>query len=334
VALNFPNSPGIGSVYTDSVSGFSYEWDGTVWKSYSLASSSQIKILDDISGSFNGIGKTFAITSNSVAISPPSPQSLIINLGGVVQDPTDDYSVSGSNIIFSDAPTSGLTFSGVSLGFAVPITTILDGTTTQGSLNVVGLLSAANLIVSGVSTFTNGPVLIGSGTSTGTESQSLQVTGGAYVSGNLGIGTTNSTYKLQVKGQTLLGGNSADAYLAIYDDNGGSNISFEAYNLANTVKKDITLNSYGGNVGIGTTNPTQALHVVGDTLITGIATASGGFNIGIQSAGTNVTTGVITAINFVGTGNTFQYNAGTKTVSVSISGGGGGFSIRNYILSI
>ena len=58
--------------------------------------------------------------------------------------------------------------------------------------------------------------------------------------------------------------------------------------------------------------------------VTGIVSASGGFNIGIQSGGTNITTGVITAINFVGTGNTFQYNAGTKTVDVSISGGSGG----------
>jgi len=52
----------------------------------------------------------------------------------------------------------------------------------------------------------NGPVLIGSGTSTGTESQTLQVTGGAYVSGNLGIGTTNPTHKLHVVGDARITG--------------------------------------------------------------------------------------------------------------------------------
>jgi len=58
--------------------------------------------------------------------------------------------------------------------------------------------------------------------------------------------------------------------------------------------------------------------------VTGIVSATGGFNIGIQSGGTNITTGVITAINFIGAGNTILYNSSTKTVDVSISGSSGG----------
>ena len=61
-------------------------------------------------------------------------------------------------------------------------------------------------IFGGISTFTNGPVLIGAATSTGTASQPLQVTGGAYVSGSLGIGTTNPTSKLTVQGDVLVSG--------------------------------------------------------------------------------------------------------------------------------
>jgi hypothetical protein len=45
-----------------------------------------------------------------------------------------------------------------------------------------------------------GNCLIGSTSVTGTSSQPLQVTGGAYVSGSVGIGTTNPTEKLQVVG--------------------------------------------------------------------------------------------------------------------------------------
>jgi len=65
--------------------------------------------------------------------------------------------------------------------------TILGSTT-----NIVG----SALSISGISTFTNGPVLIGGGTFTGTASQSLQVTGissNVYIGGGLGVGVTNNT---------------------------------------------------------------------------------------------------------------------------------------------
>jgi Chaperone of endosialidase len=127
VPLNFPNSPGIGSVYTDATSGFSYEWDGTLWKSYSAASSSNIKILDDISGSFNGSTQTFTLTSGGISFVPASAQSLIITLGGVTQEPGIDYTVSATNITFTTAPDALLSFSGISLGPAVPLTYANDG---------------------------------------------------------------------------------------------------------------------------------------------------------------------------------------------------------------
>ena len=55
---------------------------------------------------------------------------------------------------------------------------------------------------------------------------------------------------------------------------------------------------------------------------TGIITASGGFNIGISSAGTTITSGPITELNFIGAGNTFAVSG--TTVDISIAGGGGG----------
>ena len=59
-------------------------------------------------------------------------------------------------------------------------------------------------------------------------------------------------------------------------------------------------------------------------IVTGTLSGNGGVNIGIQSAGQNVTTGVITALNFIGAGNTFVYDTVAKTVDISIAGGGGG----------
>jgi hypothetical protein len=55
----------------------------------------------------------------------------------------------------------------------------------------------------GITSFSNAPVVIGSGTSTGTASQTLQVTGGAYVSGNLGIGTINPIRQLHLFGSSI-----------------------------------------------------------------------------------------------------------------------------------
>ena len=65
--------------------------------------------------------------------------------------------------------------------------------------------------------------------------------------------------------------------------------------------------------------------------ISGSLNVTGGINVGIQSAGTQITTGVITAINFVGTGNTGQYDSSSKTVAVSIAGGGGGGGLGTAI---
>ena len=68
----------------------------------------------------------------------------------------------------------------------------------------------------------------------------------------------------------------------------------------------------------------DAINSVGDQTLDGALSATGGVNIGIQSEGTDVTTGVITAINFIGAGNTFVYDTVSKTVDISIAGGGGG----------
>ena len=69
----------------------------------------------------------------------------------------------------------------------------------------------------------------------------------------------------------------------------------------------------------------------GDLTVTGVLNGVGGVNIGIQSAGQNVTTGVITALNFIGAGNTFVYDAVAKTVDISIAGGGGGGGLGTAI---
>jgi len=63
---------------------------------------------------------------------------------------------------------------------------------------------------------------------------------------------------------------------------------------------------------------------------TGVITATGGMQaIGIFSGGTAVHTGVITALNFVGTGNTFVVH--NNRVDISISGGEGVGAISDQL---
>ena len=59
-----------------------------------------------------------------------------------------------------------------------------------------------------------------------------------------------------------------------------------------------------------------------DLNISGILNATGGFNIGVSSAGSPITTGPVQKLNFIGAGNTFAYDPETDTVDISISGTG------------
>jgi hypothetical protein len=73
-----------------------------------------------------------------------------------------------------------------------------------GANNTITLPSTTGSIIvqstTGITSFASAPVVIGAGASTGTASQMLQVTGGAYVSGDVGIGTASPQFKLDVFG--------------------------------------------------------------------------------------------------------------------------------------
>ena len=82
----------------------------------------------------------------------------------------------------------------------------LDATTTATieSAIAAGPNNFTDLTITGFSTFTNGPVVIGTATSTGTASQRLQVTGGAYVSGSVGIGTASPAFTADIAGDARI----------------------------------------------------------------------------------------------------------------------------------
>ena len=77
------------------------------------------RLIDDISGSFNGSTTSFALqVSGSAPVPfPKSPQQVLISVNGVIQEPdptgSSGFNLVGTNIVFSSAPTNGHAFFGI-----------------------------------------------------------------------------------------------------------------------------------------------------------------------------------------------------------------------------
>ena len=290
MALNFPSSPTIGDIYTDATSGFSYEWDGTVWKSYTPASASNIKVLDDISGSFNGSTQNFPLTISGGSLTPVNAQQLRIVLGGVIQSPGTDYNVSGSNIVFTTAPDAALEFSGVSLGPAVAISYANDG------------------------------VIYVRNTYTATSGQTLFTFAQGYTVGYLDV------YRNGVRlssGTDFTATNGTSFTLTV-----GATLSDEIEAIGYSIASLVYTNSLFTNInvtGIGTIN---TLNVAGTStlgIVTGATYYGDGSNltgvisgVEIKEEGSSVGT-AITSINFVGSDLTATASGAGATVTVAVT---------------
>ena len=64
--------------------------------------------LANIIQSFDGNTKRFALTSQDAPVAPPSAQHLIVKVYGEVQVPGVDYTIDGTNVVFSVAPRTRL----------------------------------------------------------------------------------------------------------------------------------------------------------------------------------------------------------------------------------
>ncbi len=92
--------------------------------------------VDDISSSFNGSTTAFTLQVGGANVSPGSANSLLLNLGGVMQNPNTDYTVAASTLTFTTAPASGLSFWALSLGQGIDedISTPSDASVTAAKL--------------------------------------------------------------------------------------------------------------------------------------------------------------------------------------------------------
>jgi hypothetical protein len=94
----------------------------------------QWRKLDDISGSFNGSTTTFTTSVAGSNVTAGTAQQLLVSLGGVIQSPNTDYTVTTNSITFTTAPTLGLTFSAVLMGDTLNTGSPSDGAVTTSKL--------------------------------------------------------------------------------------------------------------------------------------------------------------------------------------------------------
>jgi alpha-tubulin suppressor-like RCC1 family protein len=303
MAINFPDSPSVNDVFTDSDSGFSYQWTGEVWKSYLDAKIGDVAKFDDISGSFDGNTTTFALTFNGTPVTPDiSPETIVLSLGGVIQNPQQDFTIGGSNITFTTAPAEGLTFFATRYETGLSKDYISSNVISPSGLSTGGFSwnTSNDLYISGVATVSN----------TGTASTALTVLGDTRISGILTVGSSSIT---------IDGGTNRIT---------GTGITLSSDGIVSSAVTATTYSGDGANLAgagltdgasINTTGIITATKFVGDaTNLTDVGGELDGivFNPSIGSTSVGVTTALKITFN-----KAIQANAGTITLRTNAADG-------------
>ena len=85
--------------------------------------------LDDISSQFNNTKTVFNLTIGNQAFFPGNPYTLLVSLGGVIQEPLTSFTINDDQITFASAPQSGANFFCVVLATTniIPLKTLTVG---------------------------------------------------------------------------------------------------------------------------------------------------------------------------------------------------------------
>ena len=136
--------------------------------------------LDNIESGFNGITTAFNLTSGGSAFYPGSSYSLLVSLGGVIQEPEIGFTISSSTLTFAAAPVGSddcfIVALGQSLGVGVPASgTVGDAELKENSvgdrelkneITYTGILTASGANLTGITTTLTSAVGVQSGTTT------------------------------------------------------------------------------------------------------------------------------------------------------------------------
>jgi len=99
--------------------------------------------LDDISSGFDGSDTTHTMQVNSANVTVGDVNQIILSLGGVIQKPGTDFTVSGSVLTFTTAPAANTSF------FAVLLGSDNGGTVTPTDSSVTSAKLSGNLVTPG-----------------------------------------------------------------------------------------------------------------------------------------------------------------------------------------
>ena len=259
-----------------------------------------------------------------------------------------DFNATG-NVTLGNANTDNIVFTGEINSDVIPNTNIAydlgSSTKRWGNLHINKItaggggvvidddITTRNLRVTGLSTFTGNIDANGNLDVDGDTTLDATTVDGLL---DINAGGQANSFKVEdlTAGRVVLAGTGGEL-----EDS--ANLTFNGSNLTvggNVIAVD---GAFSGNVSVAGTLTYQDVTNVDSVGIAtarvglkvldggidavGVITATGGLDaVGIQSGGVNITTGIITAINFTGTGNTVTYDSSTKIVSVSVGGAGGG----------
>jgi hypothetical protein len=129
--------------------------------------------IDQISGGFNGTASGFTLAAGGQGVLPGTARNLMLSLGGVIQEPETDFTISGSGLTFTTPPVSGTTFFCVVFGDMQSIGQPSDGT-----------VIPATIASSGNFTFPQTVQITGA---TGPTVTGLTVSGNVFINGSGGI---------------------------------------------------------------------------------------------------------------------------------------------------
>ena len=295
--------------------GFTIEADSTIvfstapldgysfWGKVLSGSVASFETSDNTIDTFTGNGSQVSFTLSK---NPVNNQNVLVTINGVTQYPTDSstarsYSVNANIITFTAAPANGAVIQVRHIGFA--------GATSSSVTGFYG--RTGNVTVTTSDTITPGNVYVGTATSTGTISQPLQVNGGAYVSDNVGIGTTNPITQFHLVGNARIVGLSTFTNLLTTNNgitNSGGNVNFSQTGGAFTVTSQTT-----GTITLGSTSQTGTQTFGQSTVTNTVNYASGATSSGNRKTinlGTGGLSGSFTQINIGPT-------AGVGTVTIN-----------------